>query len=68
MLENVISMMDELSYVYDEEKHESVNKTVIIKLFATMSDRASVNKKYNEDLGKHRHESLTLVVSFIFVL
>ena len=35
-------MMDELSYVYDEENHETVYKTMIDKMFSTMSDRSSV--------------------------
>ena len=43
-------MMDELSYVYDEENRASVYKTMIDNMFATMSDRSSVNKKFNEDL------------------
>ena len=38
-----IPTMDEQSYVYDEENHKSVYK----KMFATMSDCASVNKKFN---------------------
>ena len=35
---------DELSDVCDEENHESVYKTTISKLFATMSDHSSVKK------------------------
>ena len=56
LLENVISMMDELSYVYDEENREAVYKIMIDKMFSTMSDRSSVNKKFNEDLNKHRKD------------
>ena len=56
LLENVISMMDELSYVYDEANREAIYKTMIDKMFATMSDRSSVNKKFNEDLNKHRND------------
>ena len=55
---------DELSDVCDEENHESVHKTTISKLFATMSDHSSVNKTFNGDLRKHRHVLLTLVVIF----
>ena len=56
LLENVISMMDELCYVYDEENREAVYKMMIDKMFSTMSDRSSVNKKFNEDLNKHRKD------------
>ena len=55
MLENVISTMDELSYVYDENNLESVSKTVISKLFDTMSDHSSANRQFNKDLDKHRN-------------
>ena len=34
-----------LSYMFDDENRESVHKTMIRKLFATMSDHSSVNKK-----------------------
>ena len=60
--------MDQLSYVYDEENHETVYKTLISQLFAMMSDHSSVNKKFNRDLGKHRHMLLTLAVNlYIFI-
>ena len=51
LLENVISMVD------SEEKHESVYKTRINKMFATMSHHSSLNNKFNEDLAKHRQDS-----------
>ena len=47
-------MMDELSYVHDEENREAVYRTMIDKMFATMSHHSSVNKQFNEDLDKHR--------------
>ena len=50
-------MMDELSYMFDEEN------PVISKLFATMSDRSSVNKKFNKDLGNIDTALLILVVN-----
>lgn len=56
LLDNVISMMDELSYIYDEENCVDVCKTMISKMFATMSDRSSVNKKFNEELRKHKQD------------
>ena len=56
LLENVISMMDELSYVHDEENREAVYRTMIDKMFATMSHHSSVNKQFNEDLDKHRKD------------
>ena len=42
-----IPMMDEQSYVYDEENRKSVYKIMINKMFATMSDCSSINKKFN---------------------
>ena len=38
LLDNVISMLDELSYIYDEENCADICKTMISKMFATMSD------------------------------
>ena len=35
-------MMDELSYVYDEENRETLYKTMIDKMYANMSDRSSI--------------------------
>ena len=43
-------------YIYDEENSEDVCKTMISKMFATMSDRSSVNKKFTEELGKHKRD------------
>ena len=65
LLENVISTMDEFSYVYDDENRETVYKTMIDKMFAIMSDRSSVNKQFNEDLDKHRKDILDSIVMHI---
>ena len=39
------SISESLSYMFDDENRESVHKTMIRKLFATMSDHSSFNKK-----------------------
>ena len=43
LLDNAISMMQELSSVYDESESEEVYKQILSKMFATMADRSSVN-------------------------
>jgi len=53
LLDNVIAMLDELSDIYaDRSKAEkdTIFKTLLQKMFATMSDRCSVNKSFNEKL------------------
>jgi len=43
-------------YIYDEENCADICKTMITKMFATMSDRSSVNKMFNEELGKRKQD------------
>ena len=57
LLDNTIAMFDELSYVFDtgtpESEREIIHKMMLSKLFATMSDRSSVQKLFNEKLAAH---------------
>ena len=66
LLENVISMVDEQSYVYDEENRESVYKTMINRMFATMSNCFSVSMHILLNVGgdtlKITHDTLQVVL------
>ncbi|XP_022110164.1 LOW QUALITY PROTEIN: uncharacterized protein LOC110989821 [Acanthaster planci] len=53
LLDNIIAMMEELSDLYGGEEKEEVYKKMK-KMFATMSDRSSVNKAFNNRLESYR--------------
>ena len=70
LLDNVISMLDELSDIYAEEnstEKQSVFRTLLGKMFATMSDRCSVNKSFNVKLSEYKKEHLGLEVDTHFL-
>jgi len=46
-LDSSIAMMMELSDIYNESECQSVYEQMLKKMFALMSDRASVNKDLN---------------------
>ena len=61
LLDNAISMMNELAYVLDDGQMSpldvvNLQKTLLSKMFATMSDRASVNKSFNSKLNDYRQQ------------
>ena len=67
LLDNAISMMQELSNVYDESESEKVYKQILSKMFATMADRSSVNKLFNQQLSEHKQEVLGSDVDMHFL-
>ena len=60
-------MMQELSNVYDESESEKVYKQILSKMFATMADRSSVNKLFNQQLSEHKQEVLDSDVDMHFL-
>ena len=76
LLDAAINIIDELSDVYtsdssdrhSETEKEMVTKTLLKKLFATMSDRSSVNKCFSDKFNVYRKEKLgtDLDLKFLF--
>merc|ERR1712002_1355794 len=58
LLDNVISMLEELSWLADEDKMDEIHKEMLGKMFAVMSDRSSVNKSFNTKLNEYRESLL----------
>ena len=58
LLDNVISMLEELSWLADEDKIDEIHKEMLGKMFAVMSDRSSVNKSFNIKLNEYRESLL----------
>ena len=58
LLDNVISMLEELSWLADEDKMNEIHKEMLGKMFAVMSDRSSVNKSFNTKLNEYRESLL----------
>ena len=67
LLDNAISMMQELSNVYDESESQKVYKQMLSKMFATMADRSIVNKLFNQQLSEHKQEVLGSDVDMHFL-
>lgn len=69
LLDCAINMLQELVdlYITAGDDPQAMFKDMLRKLFATMSDRASVNKKYNSMLNKYRKESLGTDVDLEFL-
>ena len=63
-------MFDELSYVFDdgtsESDREAVKKAMLSKLFATMSDRSTVQNLFNEKLAAHCSAVLGTDIKFLY--
>ena len=58
LLDVAIKMLDELSFVHEDENPQASFRDILSNLVATMSDRASVMKSYNCALNKKRQEEL----------
>ena len=58
LLDNAIVMIEELCDMYDADNREHIFKSILQKMFAVMSDRASVNKAFNEKLSNYRKSEL----------
>ncbi|KAG1670842.1 hypothetical protein GQR58_016643 [Nymphon striatum] len=62
LLDNAITMMQEFAYVLDDVTNatetDSMVKTILGKMIATMSDRSSVQKSFNEKLNDYRKEQV----------
>ena len=67
LLDNAIAMMQELCDIYNPKEKEQTYKELLNKMFATMSDRASVNKLYNERIAEHRKDVLGTDVDLHFL-
>ena len=58
LLDNIISMMEELSDLNGGEEKDTIYNEMMKKMFAVMSDRSSVNKAFNNQLETHRLETI----------
>ena len=56
LLDVSISLMRELSYIFDEGEQNEIFQGIFTKLFGVMSDRASVNKKFGSDLNNAKKQ------------
>jgi hypothetical protein len=58
LLENAIAMMEELCDIFDEEQREAKFLKMLEKMLATMSDRSSINKSFNDKFQEYRKSKL----------
>jgi aubergine-like protein len=58
LLDNAIAMMEELCDIFDEEHREAKFLEMLNKMLATMSDRSSVNKAFNDKFQEYRKSKL----------
>jgi hypothetical protein len=58
LLDIAIETLQELGSIVDGDAEEEVSQEILKNLCSVMSDRASVNKKFNSDLNSYRQRKL----------
>ena len=67
LLDNAIAMIDELADAYSDQEKPEVFKDLLSRMFAVMSDRASVNKAFNVQMSDYRKEQVNDNVDLHFL-